>query len=200
MTLTVEIPDDLEALQRERLAVVLYDARLVSQGKAARIAGLSRAAFIDALGKYGVTPFQYDADEILAEVEMLRPMDERLHDEALQRPADHEEQSRHRNRGEDRIDMQRSEEHEGRIHRQHGEFAVGEIDDAHDAEDHRQPERHQPVDEPSQQPADGNVEIDVERHEPGPLTPVRPGMTMRACRMPASAIRAWRSWIPWEPR
>ena len=80
MTLTLDIPTDLDALRRERLAVALYDARLVSQGKAAVLAGLSRAAFIDALGQYGITPFQYDADEILADAarisEQEQPMQE----------------------------------------------------------------------------------------------------------------------------
>ena len=75
MTLTLDIPPDIEAAKRERLAVALYDARMVSQGKAAQIAGLSRAAFIDALGRHGVSPFQYDADEVLAELEMLRERD-----------------------------------------------------------------------------------------------------------------------------
>ena len=75
MTLTLDIPPDIEAGKRERLAAALYDARMVSQGRAAQIAGLSRAAFIDALGKYQVTPFQYDADEGLAELGMLRERD-----------------------------------------------------------------------------------------------------------------------------
>ncbi len=48
-------------------AVLWYDRRLVSQGRAAEIAGLSRAAFIDALSRYGVTPFQVDAEELVEE-------------------------------------------------------------------------------------------------------------------------------------
>jgi copper homeostasis protein CutC len=39
--------------------------RSVSQGRAAEIAGVSRAELIDALGKYGVSPFQETADEIV---------------------------------------------------------------------------------------------------------------------------------------
>ncbi len=88
MTLTLDMPTNLSALQRERLAVALYDARMVSQGRAAEIAGLSRAEFFDTLGRYGVTPFQYDsAEELQAEVEMLTRRDQ-TRQNALTRPAD----------------------------------------------------------------------------------------------------------------
>lgn len=48
-------------------AVKWYELKAVSQGRAAEIAGISRAEFLDALGRFGVSPFQYGADEILAE-------------------------------------------------------------------------------------------------------------------------------------
>ena len=41
----------------------------ISQGKAAEVAGLSRSEFIAALGQFGVTPFQYDADETVGDAE-----------------------------------------------------------------------------------------------------------------------------------
>ena len=50
-------------------AVKWYELHLVSQGRAAEIAGLSRAKFIDALGRYGVSAFQQTADEIIADAE-----------------------------------------------------------------------------------------------------------------------------------
>jgi predicted HTH domain antitoxin len=59
--LNVRVPQD--PAERERLAVMLYDLRAVSQGNGARIAGLTRAAFFDALGRHGVTPYQYDDEE-----------------------------------------------------------------------------------------------------------------------------------------
>ena len=40
----------------------------VSQSKAAEVAGVSRTEFFDALGRYGVSPFQYTAEEIIREV------------------------------------------------------------------------------------------------------------------------------------
>jgi predicted HTH domain antitoxin len=43
-----------------------YEQELVSQGRAAEIAGVSRSEFIDALGRYGVSPFQDTLEELLA--------------------------------------------------------------------------------------------------------------------------------------
>jgi predicted HTH domain antitoxin len=75
---TMELPEDaLAALRKSpqdfvremRLAAAVkwYELKLLSQERASRIAGLSRAAFLDALGRFGVSPFQYSAEEILEE-------------------------------------------------------------------------------------------------------------------------------------
>jgi predicted HTH domain antitoxin len=76
--LTIEMPEGaLASLHRDpagfaqemRLAAAVkwYELRLVSQGRAAEIAGISRSEFLDALGRFRVTPYQAEADEILAE-------------------------------------------------------------------------------------------------------------------------------------
>jgi predicted HTH domain antitoxin len=73
----IELPDELPvALHREaaelggelRLAAAVkwYEMGLLSQGKAAEVAGLSRTAFIAELARFGVSPFQETAEEILA--------------------------------------------------------------------------------------------------------------------------------------
>lgn len=49
-------------------AVKWYEMERLSQAKAAEIAGLSRAEFLEALARFGVTPFQYEADELIQEV------------------------------------------------------------------------------------------------------------------------------------
>jgi predicted HTH domain antitoxin len=49
-------------------AMRLYDLRSVSLGRAAHIAGVSISEFIDALGRAGLSVFQYSAEDVLAEV------------------------------------------------------------------------------------------------------------------------------------
>lgn len=76
--MTIEVPEgalaslhqDPQGFVRElRLAAAVkcLELGLVSQGRAAEIAGLSRSELIDALGRFRVSPFQYGADEIVAE-------------------------------------------------------------------------------------------------------------------------------------
>ncbi len=67
MTLTLDIPPGTEREKLERIAVALYDAQALTQSQAAEMARLSRSEFLDALGRAGVSPFQYDAEEALAD-------------------------------------------------------------------------------------------------------------------------------------
>lgn len=48
-------------------AVKWYEMRQISQERAAEVAGLSRADFMKALGRFGVSPFQKDVDELREE-------------------------------------------------------------------------------------------------------------------------------------
>jgi len=45
---------------------------LLSQGKAAEVAELSRASFISELARYGVSPFQETASEVIEAVQHWR--------------------------------------------------------------------------------------------------------------------------------
>ena len=61
-------PDGFVDEMRLAAAVKWYEMQLVSQAKAAEIAGLSRAEFLSALIRFDVSPFQYGVDEVVQEV------------------------------------------------------------------------------------------------------------------------------------
>jgi predicted HTH domain antitoxin len=78
--MTIDMPEEVLAALRTdpenftrelRLAAAVkwYELRRVTQERAAKIAGLSRAEFLAALGQFGVSPFQYTAEEVLEEAE-----------------------------------------------------------------------------------------------------------------------------------
>lgn len=78
VVLTLELPATVfSALRQEpevflremRLAAAVkwYETRQVSQAKAAAVAGLSRTEFLAALSRFGVSPFQVTAEELLEE-------------------------------------------------------------------------------------------------------------------------------------
>ena len=62
-------PKDLARDLRLAAAVKWYELGMLSQGKAAEVAGLSRAEFIDGLSRFGVSPLQETAEEILKSLE-----------------------------------------------------------------------------------------------------------------------------------
>jgi predicted HTH domain antitoxin len=76
--MTIDMPEEALASLRTdsadfarqlRLAAAVkwYEMRRVSQERAAKIAGLSRADFLAVLTQFGVSPFQYTAEEALEE-------------------------------------------------------------------------------------------------------------------------------------
>jgi predicted HTH domain antitoxin len=78
ITLTIKYPEDLllslkeskqefETEAKYLLALKLYELGKISSGKAAKLAGLTRVDFLMKLGKYRVSPFQVDLEEILEE-------------------------------------------------------------------------------------------------------------------------------------
>ena len=85
-TITIEIPEDLphevgtsdEEIAREAqlaLAILWYDRGWISQGKGAELAGLTRAEFIDELGRANVSALQTSVDELREEMEQRRDAD-----------------------------------------------------------------------------------------------------------------------------
>lgn len=62
-------PEELAGELRLAAAVKWHEMGTVSQEKAARIAGLNRGAFSEALGRFGVSPFQESSNDVLAAVQ-----------------------------------------------------------------------------------------------------------------------------------
>ena len=69
-TLQIELPSSLsEDEARLLFAVKLFEVGKVSLGQAAKIAELSKRAFMEMLGRYGVPIFNYSAEELRREVD-----------------------------------------------------------------------------------------------------------------------------------
>jgi predicted HTH domain antitoxin len=68
--LEVELPPNLsEDEAKLLLAVKLYEVRKASLGQAAKLAGFSKRAFIDVLGRYKVPVFDYSPEELRQEID-----------------------------------------------------------------------------------------------------------------------------------
>ncbi|HEY0461541.1 MAG TPA: UPF0175 family protein [Pyrinomonadaceae bacterium] len=66
-TLTLNLPKTVKLEERELvmiLATKLYEQGKLSLGQAAELAGLSKRAFMEILGDYGVSVFNYPADDL----------------------------------------------------------------------------------------------------------------------------------------
>ncbi|MCI0391380.1 MAG: UPF0175 family protein [Acidobacteria bacterium] len=79
ITIVVELPEGVfsalryapkEFVREMRIAAAIkwYEVGKISQGKAAEIAGLSRAEFLEALSRFQVSPFQYSSEELSEEL------------------------------------------------------------------------------------------------------------------------------------
>ncbi len=71
MTLQVKLPPKFNLNQAEVkviLAGELYERGALSIGQAAEIAGLTKRAFIEIMGKYGYSLFSKSVDDLLSDI------------------------------------------------------------------------------------------------------------------------------------
>jgi len=68
--LRVDLPPEVPVEEaRVLLMAKLFETGRLSLGQAASLAGYSKRAFIEVLGKLGISVFNYSADELRREVE-----------------------------------------------------------------------------------------------------------------------------------
>lgn len=71
-TLTLNIPDTVDFDDKEALMAIasrLFEKGKLSLGQAAELVGLSKSAFIEILGTYGVSVFNYPSSDLDQDVE-----------------------------------------------------------------------------------------------------------------------------------
>ncbi len=71
-TLVLNIPDTVDFDDKEALMAIasrLYEKGKLSVGQAAELVGLSKRAFMETLGNYGVSVFNYPSSDLDRDVE-----------------------------------------------------------------------------------------------------------------------------------
>jgi predicted HTH domain antitoxin len=71
-TIQLNIPDNVDLKGYDFSMIVaakLYEDAVLSAGQAAKIAGLSKRAFIEMLGKYGVSVFSTSVSDLLSDIQ-----------------------------------------------------------------------------------------------------------------------------------
>jgi predicted HTH domain antitoxin len=71
-TITLNIPDTVDFDDKEALMVIasrLYEKGKLTLGQAAELVGLSKRAFMEILGSYGVSVFNYPSSDLDRDVE-----------------------------------------------------------------------------------------------------------------------------------
>ncbi len=67
--LKLDLPPEITAEEaRTLLAIKLYEMQKLSLGQAAKLAGYSKRAFMEILGRYGVPVFAYPPEELREEI------------------------------------------------------------------------------------------------------------------------------------
>lgn len=71
MKVTVNLPESLALKEFDLVVYIstkLYEDGIITAGQAAEMSGLSKRAFIEILGKYGVSLFSESEDDLLNDI------------------------------------------------------------------------------------------------------------------------------------
>ncbi|SDL14868.1 Uncharacterised protein family (UPF0175) [Catalinimonas alkaloidigena] len=64
-TLTIQLPDEVnEKEAKMTVAAALYDKAILTSGQAAKFVGISKRAFLETVGQYGVSIFGDTEEEL----------------------------------------------------------------------------------------------------------------------------------------
>ena len=77
-SMTVNVPENFAMNEQELsffLAAKLYEQRMLSMGRAAEMAGLDKRTFIENVGKYEVSIFNYTREELEEEFKYAKNID-----------------------------------------------------------------------------------------------------------------------------
>jgi len=70
-TIQIKLPEFVNINEREIIFILaskLYEDGRLSSGQAAELAGVSKRTFLELIGKYNVSVFNYDAEEIVKDL------------------------------------------------------------------------------------------------------------------------------------
>ncbi len=70
-TITLQIPDEVDLNEHDFSMIIaskLYEDGKLSSGQAAKVAGLSKRAFIELLGRYGVSVFSNSLSDLKSDI------------------------------------------------------------------------------------------------------------------------------------
>ena len=72
--ITLSLPFNIEEEEAKLyLAIKLFEEGRISLGQASKLAGYSKRAFMEILGKHGVPVFDYPAEELERDLEIISP-------------------------------------------------------------------------------------------------------------------------------
>ena len=75
-TMTVELPDQMTDVDEKEVRMIvaakLFEQGKLSSGRAAEVVGITKREFIETVGKYGVSIFGTQPDELEQELENAR--------------------------------------------------------------------------------------------------------------------------------